>query len=57
MGGTTKQGITGKIQGAWDPDRSVSAITAIGVPVEEALPYIEINVSRAVIHLECDCGE
>ena len=35
--GPSKQGITGNIQGALDPVRSVSVVTSVNVPVEEAL--------------------
>ena len=35
--GPSKQGITGNIQGALDPDRSVAMVTAVGVRVAEAL--------------------
>ena len=51
IGGTSKQGITGNIQGAWDPDRSVALVTAVCVLVEETLSEIGINSKRAVIHL------
>ena len=34
IGGPSKQVITGSIHGAWDPDRLVAVITAVGVPVE-----------------------
>ena len=36
------------------PDRLLSVITAVGVPVEEALSDIGMNARRAVIRLECD---
>ena len=42
------------LRGAWDPDRPVAVITAMGVPLEEALSDIGINSRRAVIHIECD---
>ena len=35
--GPSKQGIKSNIQGALDPDRSVSVVTSVDVPVEEAL--------------------
>ena len=31
--GPSKQGITGNMQGALDPDRSVAVVTSIGIPV------------------------
>ena len=54
-GGPTNQGRKGKNQGDWDPDRSVSVIKAVGIPVDEALLEIGMNSRRAVIHLEFDC--
>ena len=36
-GGTTKQEITGNIQGAWDTDILVSLVTTMGISVEEEL--------------------
>ena len=57
IGGPSKKVITGKIQGAWDTDRSVAVVTAVGVPVEGALADIGMNSRRVVIHLECDCEE
>ena len=30
----TNQGRTVHIQGYWDPDRSVAAVTAMGIPVD-----------------------
>ena len=35
VGGPTRHGITGIIQGDWYPERSVSVITMVGVPVDE----------------------
>ena len=55
IGGPSKQGISGNIQGVWYIDRSVAVVTALGVLVEEFLADIIINSRRAVIHLECDC--
>ena len=51
IGGPTNQGITGNIQGAWDKNRSEVVVTAVGVPVEEALSDIGMNSRREVIHL------
>ena len=57
IGGPSKQARTGNIQVAWYPDILVSVATDIGVPVEEELSEIGMNVSREVINLECDCEE
>ena len=57
VGGPTKKVITGNIPGGWYLDISVAVITYVGVPVEETSLDIGINVRRAVIHLECYCGE
>ena len=54
IGSPSEQRITGNIQVAWDPDRSVAVITSVGVPVEEVLSDIGSNSRRAVIHLEFD---
>ena len=51
IGGPSKQVRTGNIQVAWDPYILVAVITDVGVPVEEELSDIGINVRRAVIHL------
>ena len=51
IGGPTKQGITGNIQGAWDLDKSVAVVTFMCVTVEEALSYIGINSRIEVISL------
>ena len=42
---------------AWDLDRSVAVVTAVGVPVDEALEDIGRNARREVIHLKCDYEE
>ena len=34
IGGPTNQGITGNIEGAWDPEISVAVIITMGVTVE-----------------------
>ena len=52
IGGASKQGITGNIQGLWYPDRSVVVVTDVVVLVEESLSKIVINSRRAVIRLE-----
>ena len=57
IGTPSKQVRTGNIKGTWDTDRSVEVVTAVGVPVEEALSDIGMNARRAVIHLECDFEE
>ena len=57
IGGPSKQGRTGNIQGALDPDISVAKIMTVGVPVEEALSDIVMNARRAMIHLKCDFEE
>ena len=53
--GPTKQGIIGRIQGARYPEILVAVVTALGVPVEEALSGIIMNSMILVDHLECDC--
>ena len=55
IGFPQNQVITGNIQGVWDPDISVAAVTAVGVPMYEALLDIEINNRRVLIHLEFYC--
>ena len=57
IGGTSNKGRTGNIQGEWNQDRLVSVVTAVGVPVEEALSDIVMNARREVTHLECDFEE
>ena len=52
IGGTSKQGRTGNIQGAWDPYRLLAVTTAMGVPVEEAISDIGMNSRRVVVYLE-----
>ena len=52
IGGASKQGRAGNIQGLWYPDRSIVVITSVGVLVEESLSKIVINYRRAVIRLE-----
>ena len=54
IGGPSKQVRKENIQGEWDPGISVAVVTAMGVPVEEALSGILMNDSKVVIHLECD---
>ena len=51
IGVPSNQGRTGNVQGEWDPDRSVSVLITVGVPVVEALSDIGMNSRRAVIHL------
>ena len=34
IGGPSNQVRTGNIQGVWDPDRTVSVLMAMGLPVE-----------------------
>ena len=36
IGGPSKQGIKGDIQGYWYPDRSVAVLMSVGIPLEEA---------------------
>ena len=43
FGGHKNQGITGNIQGVWEPERSVEFFTVVVTPVEEALSYIGMN--------------
>ena len=57
IGFPTRQGIIGIIQGAWHPEISVSVITTVGVPVEEALNDIGMKARNVVIHMECDGEE
>ena len=57
IGGPSKQGRIGNIQGEWDPYISVSVVTSMSVPVEEALSYIGMISKRSVINLECDFEE
>ena len=57
IGGPSRQGISGNIQGDWDPDISVALVTVMGVTLEEVLSDIGMNVRRSVIHLEFDCEE
>ena len=56
-GGPRKKVITDSIHGAWDQDRSLVVVTAVGVPVEEALSDIGMNSRRAVINLAYNCYE
>ena len=53
IGGTTNQGRTGKIKGAWDPDILLDMITNVGVPAEEDLFDIVMRSRKMVIHMEC----
>ena len=57
IGGPSKRGRTGNIQGSWDPHVSIPVVMTLGVPVVEALFDIVMNYRRAVISLECDCEE
>ena len=57
IGVPSKHGITGNTREAWYPDILVELITAVCVPVEEALSDIGMNARRAVIHLEYDGEE
>ena len=57
IGAPIKLGRTVNIKGERYPDISVTVVTAIGVPVEEALSDIGMNYRRSVIHLYCDCVE
>ena len=52
-GGLKRQVIKGKIQGTWYPEILVDVITAVGVPVEEALANIGMNTIKVVIRMEC----
>ena len=54
IGAPPKQGITGNIQGEWDPDILVAVITEVGVPADEALSDIGMDDRRSVINLEYD---
>ena len=50
----TSHGISGSIQVAWDPERSLYVINKVGVPVEEALADIVMKVGNVVIHMDFD---
>ena len=50
IGGPSKQGITGNIQGACDPDKLIAVITSVGVLTKEVLLDIGMNSSKSVIH-------
>ena len=54
IGGLTRHGRKGNIQGSWDPERSVYVISTVGILVEEALASIRIRTRNVVIHMECD---
>ena len=54
IGGIQNQERTCNIQGVWDPERWLSMITTVGVPVEEDMDDIEIKSKDMVIHLECE---
>ena len=54
IGVTTRHVRTGSVQGSWDPERSASIISTVGIPVEEALADIGIKIINVVIHMECD---
>ena len=54
IGGPTRQGRTGGIQGSWYPERSLSLITMVGVPVEYSLADIGMRTRKLVICMECD---
>ena len=49
IGGPTRQGRTGGIQGGWDPEISVAVINTVGVPVEKSLGDTGINSRKVVI--------
>ena len=49
--GPSKQVITGNIQGAWDPDRSVAVVKDVIIPMEESFSDIGMNSKRTVIRL------
>ena len=51
IGGPTRQGRTGSIHVYWDPERSVSVITTVGIPVEEDLDDIGMKTRNLVIHM------
>ena len=54
IGAPRRQGRTGIIQGSWDPEISLSVITTVWIPVEEALVDIGMKTKNLVIHMECD---
>ena len=56
IGGPTSQGRARRIQGSWDLEISIAVITKVGIPVEEALDYIEVKTRNGVIIMECDGG-
>ena len=47
----TNQGRKGNMQGGWEPDISVTVVTAVGVPAEGDLMDILMNTSISMIHL------
>ena len=53
IGVKKNQGITGIIQGYWEPEILVALITTVGVPVKEALAEIVMKVRKGVIKMEC----
>ena len=53
IGGPTSQLRTVSTQGSWDPEISVAMITAVRIPVEEALADIGMKNRNVVIHMEC----
>ena len=54
IGGSTRSGRTGSIQGSWDPERSAVVITMVGTPVEKDLADIGMKNRNVVIHMKCD---
>ena len=54
IAGPRSQGITGIIQGYWDPEISVAIITTVGIPVKEALADIVMKTRNVVIHMKYD---
>ena len=52
IGGPTRQVRTGRIQGSWDPERSIYVITTVWIPVEEALDDIGMKTRNVVMYME-----
>ena len=42
------------MHGPWSPELSITMITSVGVPVEEALENNRMNATKVVVHMVCD---
>ena len=54
IGVPKNHGRIGSMQGSWDPEILVSVINTLGIPVEEDLSGIGMEIINVVIHMECD---